>query len=173
MKNDLIKDAYEQLILREYVNSFDFHELPIADISHHHDLKLNEEMIDKWLNKGKKYDDPVSHNVDLENKRQLHSTISETSDKFHNLANEHVSNLNNDHYKAVSAYVTGSLDGNDTSGSRHVNEHLIESHKNKTEPKPVFHLGSDDDFKQELHLRHLDDAINQNTHHEKFTTYSG
>lgn len=172
MKKDLIAEAYEYMLLNEQKNCIRVQDIPIADISHHHEVNLNEEMIDTWLNKGKKYDEPITKNVDIENKRDLHFNIGATQDRFTELANEHVGNLNIDHYHAVRAYVTGSLNGTDTTGSYHVNKHLIESHKNVTQPTTHFKLG-DDDFQQDLHLHHLDDAINQNTHHEKFTTYSG
>ena len=147
--------------------------VPAADISHHHPKKhLNESMLTHWLNDKVDYDHQVSDLTLGKHITHLHGPTYEMPDPHAALAEEHCANLDPYHHHSVMAYITGGLeDGHDT-GSAYVNEHLLKSHKSKRTPKKVFKFG-DDEFGPELHLDHLDEALERNTLDKKLVTYSG
>jgi ADP-ribosyltransferase exoenzyme len=148
--------------------------IPIADISHHHSKKLNEDVA-SWVNKTQ----PEEHHlygVNLSSTHGLMEKLGKQKDQLEHLSNEHISKLSTQHHRAVDAYITGGLESGHDTGSQHVNNHLIKAHTEGTEPTQHFKFGNDDDDdgnEKELHLQHLDDAINQNKLTKPLTTYSG
>ena len=163
MKYDQIAEAYIHAVLE---NTSD---IPCVDISHHKTPEKTDisESMNSWIN-----DDP-------ENYHRQHSfrqgiRYYDLPDKYSHIAMEHTEELGYRHHlhDAIRNYVTGGLNSGDT-GSREVNMHLIESHKNKTQPKPYFSFDDGDGGSVELVLAHLDDALKQNKLKEQLITYSG
>ena len=91
------------------------------------------------------------------------------------LSFEHRARINRDHSEALDAYMVGGFASGEKTGSRSVNQHLIEAHKNKTPIQKVFTFRKSPQHEAEftLNLDHLDDALKQNTLEEPLTTYSG
>lgn len=159
-------------LFKEYKAKFKQKKLPVADISHHHHKKLNEDVA-SWVNKTEPEENHVGK-ISVTNKRELGSKLGQGEDPLKHLSDEHIGKLASEHHYAVDAYLTGGLASGHETGSKHVNNHLIEAHKNGVEPDKHFSFGeSEDDNEKHLHIDHLDDAIKQNKLTKPLTTYSG
>ena len=158
-------------IAEAYTNSkIDIHSLPVADISHHHTKDNLDESINSWVNSGK----PKDQQYGTEKLSNLRTVVPywKEKDPYEPLAKVHTDNLVEPrHAMAVHAYINGSLGDEDAStGSEVVNKHLLESHKNKTEPKKFFAFPESG---LNLNLNDLDEALKVNKLHGPLVTYSG
>jgi len=143
-----IRQAYIQMLTEKFDK-----DLPVADISHHRSKKI-EESIATW---------------------QMDERANDISDSLEPLEKEHASNLNQKHYTAVDAYITGGLEVGET-GSKLLNRHLIDRHYDKKPHETVHHYGTDHKTGQPLKTLNtddLDDALKQNHLEHALTTYSG
>lgn len=159
----------------EYVFDLDDRKLPYADISHHRKQNhIHEGAIIDWVNKTQPYDHELPNfTLSTPAANSLSSPVYDTPDEHAELAHEHALNLDSHHYHSVDAYITGGLEDGHETGSKHVNDHLINAHKAKRQPKKEFAFGEDEDFQKVLNLDHLDDALSKNKLEKQLTTYSG
>lgn len=159
----------------EPVFDLDDRKLPYVDISHHHPRKhLQEGQLIDWINKTQPVDHEISSfTLSRHPAEHLSGPTYETPDEHHELAEQHASTLSDHHYYSVDAYITGGLDDGHETGSKYVNDHLINAHKMKKQPKKEFSFGDDPDYQKVLQLDHLDDALNKNKLEKQLTTYSG
>ena len=146
--------------------------LPVADISHHKNKKLDEN-VHSWINKTQPEECKVDSRFSFRSKFNGSLRTHEIDDPHNELSKEHIKNLTPEEQNAAHVYINGGLYSGDESGSRRVNNHLIESHKNNKTPDTHFTFTDDDGYGHHLNLHHLDSAIERNKLPTSMKTYSG
>lgn len=164
MKYDQIAEAY---IYRVLENQTD---IPVVDISHHKQFNKKcsvDESMNSWIN-----DDPEEYYHEKSFKEISRIPYYEKQDKHETLAKEHGMNLQGNEDDSIRNYITGGLESGET-GSRQVNMHLIDAHKNKIPHQTKFSFDDGMDGTIEIDISTLDSALKRNKLKKQLITYSG
>jgi hypothetical protein len=145
-------------------------DIPVADLSQHRDSK--GAVVDLSHHRTKEHIPKKSIKESTESWLSDHDS-ADIAAHHEPLEQEHASNLKPEHHRAIEAIINGGLEDGDETGSRRVNNDLIEAHNTGRPHEPEHVFGDDEDNKRYLKISTLDDALKQNKLKKKLTTYSG